>query len=216
MLTIPLVEEEEEEETAPKTAPKPSLSLLLPLSRRRNPTNLGQDATAATLLLLGLLLLLAQMDPVAVAECTSLQVWAIREDLDLRRGISTDTKKAVVESVVTQAFLSTTSLQWGVGFRGYCRRLRCLARRKGQLVTVGCCTLGGDVCAREQYRPTPPTPLNNPPFPLFSSLCMYYSLRMDFNGWPNGARVNLPPTSTPWMDVMWTEKHFLKKFVFLS
>jgi hypothetical protein len=119
MLTIPLVVEEAEEEkkTAAKTAPKPSLPLLLPLSRRRNPTNLGQDATAATLVLLDLLLLLlAQMDPVAVAECTSLQVWAIREDLDLRRGISTDTKKAVVESVVTQAFLSTTSWNGGWGF----------------------------------------------------------------------------------------------------
>jgi hypothetical protein len=117
MLTIPLEEEaEEEEETAPKTAPKPSLPLLIPLSRRRNPTNLGQDATTTTLLLLDLLLLLAQMDPVAVAECTSLQVWAIREDLDLRRGISTDTKKAVVESVVTRAFLSTTSCNAGWGF----------------------------------------------------------------------------------------------------
>jgi hypothetical protein len=67
----------------------------------------------------------------------------------------------------------------------------------------------GCVCTRA-VPPHPPTPLNNPPFPLFSSLCMYYSLRMNFNGWPNGARVNSPPTSTPWMDVMWTENTFFK------
>ncbi len=60
------------------------------------------------------------------------------------------------------------------------------------------------MCAREQYRPTP----NNPRF-FYSHICVCInSLRMDFNGWPNGARVNLPPTRAPWMDVMWTENTF--------
>lgn len=66
----------------------------------------------------------------------------------------------------------------------------------------------GCVCTRA-VPAQPPTPS----LFLFSSLCMYSSLRMDFNGWPNGARVNLPPTRAPWMDVMWTENIFYKNCI---
>lgn len=65
------------------------------------------------------------------------------------------------------------------------------------------------MCVHASSTAPPPTPS----LFLFSSLCMYSSLRMDFNGWPNGARVNLPPTRAPWMDVMWTENIFYKNCI---